>query len=272
MTTTTMTAGDIRDRLYTLWNGSEYVHIHEAPTGPDRSGRKLDVLVVSAWKSRGYEIDGVEIKVSTGDLVRELDNPAKAEWWWRHVNRFWVALPAELAARHATRVDWPATWGLLSVPSDQRSPVAKLRRPQRHDADPFNWPTIIGLLRAAADSGFNALQAAEARGREQGRQMAVAEAERASGDSVVRHHLTELRQAVAQFEEASGISITDRTYWAREMGEHVKLLRDIYADPDTIARRLGRARDDVADAIKRLDALTAAVATITNPAPAQVPA
>src|ERR1017187_4991640 len=94
-----MSAAQVRDALLGRWPPSEYVSIPEAPQSSDRQGRKIDVLVVSLWRSRGHEIDAVEIKVSVSDWRRELKQAEKADWWWRHADRFWLASPAPVAAK-----------------------------------------------------------------------------------------------------------------------------------------------------------------------------
>ncbi len=109
-----MTAGDIRDALYRRWPPDQYLTLTEAPDGPDRLGRKLDLLAISVWKSRSYQFDGVEIKVSVSDWQRELKQGEKAEWWWAHVHRFCLAVPAAIAAKVAE--DLPTGWGLLFYP------------------------------------------------------------------------------------------------------------------------------------------------------------
>ena len=59
-----MTAANVREALLRRWPDEQYLNIAEAPNDPRRQGRKLDVLVVTLWASRGHELDGVEIKIS----------------------------------------------------------------------------------------------------------------------------------------------------------------------------------------------------------------
>lgn len=80
------------------------------------SQRRIDVLAMSLWPSRGYGIDAVEIKVDRRDYQAEISNPAKADPWWRHCNRFWIAAPSTLIADPQ---QLPPGWGLL-VPGNGR--------------------------------------------------------------------------------------------------------------------------------------------------------
>src|SRR5687768_6592624 len=118
-----MTAVEIRQALLNRWTPDKYLVINEAPQTPDRMGRKLDVVVISLWRSRGYELDWIEIKCSTSDWKRELDNPAKADWWWQHVHRFWIAAPVEIASR--IRETLPSGWGLLACSEHKTQELVK---------------------------------------------------------------------------------------------------------------------------------------------------
>jgi hypothetical protein len=273
-----MTAGDIAEALHRRWIPEEYVHVRECPDSSDRGGRKLDVVVFSAWKSRGFEIDGVEIKVSMADLKREIVNPAKADWWWRHVHRFWVAAPAHLADRIAPNADalfgeslgWPSTWGLLSCTSDKAPTVAI--KPTRHTPEPLPWGATVGVLRAAVGCGYSALGAARAAGREEGKALARAEFERTTGDASLRRTLEELREKVAEFERATGIDVA-AAWSGRHLGEQVALLNKLGVDPDFIAGAFTRHAQSVrreADQLDKLATLTRAL--ITNPQPQEAPA
>lgn len=80
------------------------------------SQRRIDLLAVGLWASRGYGIDAVEIKVDRADYQREISSPAKAEPWWRCSNRFWIAAPSTQIADPNVL---PPGWGLL-VPGNGR--------------------------------------------------------------------------------------------------------------------------------------------------------
>ncbi len=233
-----MTAAEIRDALALRWPDSQYLSIREAPQDSSRMGRKIDVLVMSLWASRGFEREAVEIKVSYSDWTRERKEPEKADFWWRHAHRFWVAVPAELAPK--IRPELPLGWGLLAcAPGAAPKVVAK---PDRHDATPLPPGTVIGILRAAADAGMNALSRAEARGRLAGQKEGRLRAERESADGAVKAALEELRWKVAKFEEASGVSIADE-WRLGEIGSAVAIVRREMADPGWTAKNIGRAAD-----------------------------
>lgn len=155
----------VRESLSLHWAAEEYLHIDEAPDSSDRQGRKLDRLVFSLWRSRGFEIDGIEIKISLSDYQREIQNASKADWWWSHVNRFWIAVPEALVTKIKLN-ELPPSWGLLGC---HEKGCRVVRKAIKHDREEMPWTTVLGLLRAASGSGFSQLQQRYNRGIDEGR-------------------------------------------------------------------------------------------------------
>lgn len=159
-----MIAAEVRAALVARWPDDQYLTIPEAPDGPTRTGRKLDLLVVALWASKGYEIDGVEIKVSIGDWHRELRDPLKSHYWRARVHRFWIAVPVPLAVR--VRRELPAGWGLLACSAGGGALV--VTKPAKTAPRALTWPESVGLMRASADAGFAALERARRAGYQDG--------------------------------------------------------------------------------------------------------
>lgn len=243
-----MNANDVRDCLALRWPDAEYLSIAEAPERCDRGGRKIDLLVVSLWRSRGLQRDAVEIKVSYSDWTRERKKHAKADFWWQHSNRFWIAAPSTLAEK--IKPELPPGWGLLSCQTGEAPKVA--RKPESREAEPLSWPTIVGLLRAAADCGINALQRAEARGRELGREIGLREAERNTEEGLMKRELERLRSRVEAFEAASGLSISDRWANTSKLGNSVRLIHEEFKHPGRTAAVIGYAALNLESAAERL--------------------
>lgn len=218
-----MNAADVRAALDARWPDTEYLKIREAPQDASRQGSKIDLLVISLWASRGFELDAVEIKVSLGDARLEINGsntkhgrkggPAKADWWFNHTHRFWMAVPEAIAAK--VLEDLPDPWGLLVVKDDGK--VLAKRKAPKHAAISLPMSALIGVMRASADAGFNALQRAEHRGYDRGTAEAKRDFERTTGDAVLRRKVDELTAKVAAFKAATGIDIAD-TYDAAEAG------------------------------------------------------
>lgn len=85
----------------------------QAPGGD----RRIDLLRIGLWASRGYGIDGHELKTTRSDWLRELDDPAKAEAWWPYVHRWWVVAPDTETVRPD---ELPTGWGLMLPPRTSR--------------------------------------------------------------------------------------------------------------------------------------------------------
>ncbi|MHB8246247.1 MAG: MmcB family DNA repair protein [Acidimicrobiales bacterium] len=245
---TALSAADVRDALHCRWPDGDYIVIEEAPDGVARLGRKLDLLAMSTWRSRGFELDGVEIKVSVSDWKRELKDAEKADWWWRHVHRFWVAVPAEIAER--VKGDLPATWGLLAVSGGVARVVVKA---PRHDAARLGWDQCLGLLRAASKAGVGALQRAESRGYQHGAESAS----KVDGDDRLRRELDALQVKVAAFEKASGIGLA-HTWGAEDaarVGRCVASVQKGFGSPERTVASMLRSADElgrIGDALRNV--------------------
>lgn len=242
-----MNAEQVREILTRRWPDSEYLSIAEAPEESSRGGRKIDLLVVSLWPSRGLDIDAVEIKVSVSDWRRELKRAAKADFWWRHSHRFWVAAPADVAVK--IRDEIPAGWGLLACEFD-KPPVA-LMKPVPHDAEPLTWPQTVGLLRAAADAGVNALYRAEQRGYAKGLAVGEQQAERKSGEGYLRDRVTKLEGLVERFQEASGLDL--RNDWEVDrVASLVGMVRAAHKNPEWVIHHLADPAERLASIAEAL--------------------
>lgn len=193
-----LNANEVVEKLRGRYAPDSYMLIEQAPDDVMRQGSKLDVLVCSLWRSRGFELHGIEIKVSVSDWRRELKEHAKADWWWRHVHRFYVAAPSDVAALIANEL--PAGWGLLAA---NGAGVRVLREIAPRTPEPMPWVVTLGLLRAAASAGVNAL----ARARDEGYARGLELGTKRDVDDISRRDLDALRSRVQRFEERSGLKI-----------------------------------------------------------------
>ena len=232
-----MKTSEVLDALQRKWADGEYLKIREAPVDSARQKRKLDLLVVSLWRSRGLELDGVEIKVSMSDFRKELNEPAKADWWWAHVQRFWIAAPEKLADQ--VKAELPATWGLLLV-SGNRVKIGK--QAPNHEAEALPWSTCVGLLRATADCGLAVQKRVRVQARAQGYDAGREDALRHGGDKRLRDQLARLRQKISAFEEASGIEIGSFRSISRahDLGKIVRMVEETVGNPEWTTRDLER--------------------------------
>ena len=106
-------AANIYDAIVTAHPAPEWAVIAEVSDATGgRASRRADALAMNLWPSRGLEIRGFEIKVSRGDLKRELVDPAKAEAVGAFCHTWALAIPVGLV-RASDNV--PTCWGLFEV-------------------------------------------------------------------------------------------------------------------------------------------------------------
>jgi hypothetical protein len=111
-------------------------------TGGNKT-RTVDALVASLWPSRGLWIAGVEIKVSRGDLLRELKNPAKQESIYKFCDYFWLAVGDESIVQLG---EVPETWGLL-VPGRGGKTLKVAKEAPELNPQPMSRAFLAGVLR-----------------------------------------------------------------------------------------------------------------------------
>lgn len=120
MAAASMTTPEMLDRLRRTFAPPQFGHVVEF--------ERIDFLAVGAWKSTGYDVTGVEVKVSRADWRKELAKYAakgKGETGRAFCDFWCVAAPAGLIDP-GELVDG---WGLLEV--DGRGCVTKVRPTRR---------------------------------------------------------------------------------------------------------------------------------------------
>lgn len=197
--------------------GEEQVLITEARRAAGFTGNsnRCDLLAIGTWESRGLQLVGHEIKVSRADWAKELKQPDKAEWIWRHCHQWYLAVPSPHSKIvHAGEL--PAAWGLLEIDPAGRVKVID-RAPVNRDPVPVGWPMVVGWL-AQLDRGTKRditkqLAVARAEGEKFGRH--CAESERSGSRAV--EEAREVLAAARAFKEATGIDMRGlHSQWQRD--------------------------------------------------------
>jgi hypothetical protein len=102
----------VRSALEKRYQAPEWALLFEVPSGLGRAyGRSADALAMNLFESRGFRVEGVEIKVSRGDWLRELRDPEKSIPVQRYCDHWWIATPPDLVFEG----ELPPTWGLLEL-------------------------------------------------------------------------------------------------------------------------------------------------------------
>lgn len=113
-------------------------------------------------------------------------NTSKSLEWRQRAHRFWVAAPAPLATKiklDVERVPEMAGWGVLAV-GDTAARVLVAPK-KNHNPVVLGHHAWLGIVRAAANSGFQALLRAEERGRRMEAERAKAELARRMAQEVL---------------------------------------------------------------------------------------
>jgi hypothetical protein len=209
------TSTEIEELLRNRFCPPEYAFLPQVrnQTGYSRQIRTADVLVMSLFPSRGLYLSGFEIKVNRGDFLNELKYPDKAEAIARYCDFWWIAAPKEIVKIE----ELPVNWGLI-CPHGETMKVIKsaIINPEIKIMDRV---TLAGIFRKAQEviTPEGELRKAKDDGIKYGR-----ETEKHRCDYELKE-LTELRQCIKEFEEASGLSF-NKWRGTKELGEAVKLV------------------------------------------------
>lgn len=203
-----------------------------------RQSRWADAVAMSVWPSRGYYLEGFEVKVSRSDFLSEIRNPAKADALMRYCMHWWMVVGDASIVRDG---ELPKTWGLMAVKSGKLrvAVCAPTLTPE-----PFDTTLTASILRNAAVSDANLLKREFQRGERAGMDM---------GTKRDREKIAELTKAILGFEEASGLKID--SYSGPQMGKSVKLVQHLSWDVDSILRAKDQAQR-IADGLKELAGLS----------------
>lgn len=123
-----MTAEDIRQAIRKRFGDTrQFAIAEEVGLTTGFSHRRLDMMVLNCYSSNGFRIDGFEIKISTADLRRELEDPEKHVAFFDKIDYYTLAVPEGVVDPLMDVI--PPKWGILIVKEDgstrtKRKPLA----------------------------------------------------------------------------------------------------------------------------------------------------
>jgi hypothetical protein len=270
---------DLERRLRARFQPPAYAWLPQVGDSTGLVRRHADAIVMGLWPSRGLTLMGFEIKAGRGDWLRELRDPRKAEEIAAFCDEWWIVAPQdaivprtrrvrarqapldlaverveepELCLEHLNASVFPAGWGLM-VPQGQDG-LRVVKQAERLDAKPPDRAFLAAILRRAAEhvvpkTEIEAeLKAAHERGFAAGRADTARQVEWAQQDG------EQLRQDVAAFQEASGITIT--AYHGARLGAVVGHLERMRRHGG-LRPRLKGTRDHMAEVVASVDELLA---------------
>jgi len=130
-----MTATDIRLALANRFKDDRrYAIAEEVGITTGGGCRRLDMIVMDCYWSNSFRIDGFEIKISTSDLRRELEDPEKHVAFFDVLDFYTLACPAGVVDPLLDII--PKKWGILIINDNgttryKRKPLALVD--EKHD-------------------------------------------------------------------------------------------------------------------------------------------
>lgn len=207
-----MTTAEIKAAMIARYAAPEWTLLFEVgnANGLAQSTR-ADAVAVSSWPSRGNEVWGFEFKAHRSDWTRELANGAKAEPVAQYCDRWSVVASAGVIKDIA---EVPSTWGyFLAAKGKLRAMKAAPLLTPRHIDRAF----LASCLRRATEHDHDVIEAAVRKARADAEREFAKRKERPSTTDQAARDAAALREAVDEFERASGIQIT--AYDGRRLGE-----------------------------------------------------
>ncbi|MGI5414261.1 hypothetical protein [Actinomadura luteofluorescens] len=168
------------------------------------TNRRCDLLRLGIWPSRGHNIVVHELKVSRGDWLRELDDPAKAEAWWPYCHEFWIVAPNGIV----DVTELPDGWGLMVPPANARSRRFRVLRPAAVKKPNLTVELLVEIVRRADNARLTQIADLNRR-RDDMIRKAVREARVEAGARALPPEVTERVELLEKLEKALGTPLTE---------------------------------------------------------------
>lgn len=236
-----MTAAEVIERIKTKFPAPAFCFLEQVANGTGaRARRWADGVAMSVWPSRGYEIHGIEVKVSRYDWVKELNDPEKSSAVQKYCDRWWVATSEEKIVQPG---ELPPTWGWM-VANGKGMKV--LVEAPKLTPSPLDYPFLASVLRNMATADETKLKRAQADGHKEGFE---------SGGKYHQERYAELKKHVDEFEAASGIKI-EVYCGGKALGEAVNTFR-------TLGWQLDRVRSGI-EACRKVEEMLHQIETLAD--------
>ena len=211
------------------------------------ANRWCDALVMSLWPSRGVTLTGIECKISRGDWLAELKNPAKAESIYRFCDYWMLVVGSPDIIKEG---ELPKTWGLIvpngkgglrvKVPAKDLTPI------------PITREFLASIFRKVSQGSVDekAIKKAEADGYKQGYKEGTEHGERIS--KYAQERLVQLAKRVSEFQAASGLNVEYGWHHGKDLGQAVRAVLSgglLKNDGLITARNLAKAFVNDVDAL-----------------------
>jgi hypothetical protein len=212
-TVSDMRTADVNAALRARFCAPEWALFFEVGDATGAQHRRwADAVAMNMYPSRGTEIHGFEVKVSRSDWTKELKTPEKSGPVQQYCDRWWIVTPAGIVKDG----ELPPTWGHYEVSSGGKI-VQKVAAPKL-----VSRAFVASMLRRASGADAETVNALVHKQVEEARAHDRKHVDR-EVESRTREH-ENLRKQVKEFEESSGLVISNRWTDGKELGNAVKMV------------------------------------------------
>lgn len=208
--------------------------------------RYADAVAVNLWQSRGHAVHGFEIKVSRGDWLRELKDPAKAEDIQRYCDYWTIVAPKGVVADG----ELPPTWGLLEMRPDR---LMQAKAPPKLDAQPITRAFFASLMRRGHE-GLDLVAAEKLEAERAAMHSAIADKVEREVKTRTRE-FQRLKDHIEKFEQETGLSFSE---WGGPDARTVKIAQSLerlsgWGNETALSRLVDLAREleDAAQTVRK---------------------
>lgn len=236
-----MTANEVIECLKVRFGGEAFAFLEQVADGTGaRKHRWADAVAMSVWPSRGFDIHGIEVKVSRYDFLNELKNPEKSAAVQQYCNRWWIATPDTAIVME--RGEIPPTWGWMVTNGKGGMKVIVEAPPLKPKAISIEF--LASLLRNVqkADEAGISRRIDKARGEA-----------RDEGGRYYKQKYDDLQKTVKEFRAASGIDLS-HAWNGGQVGESLRVLSQLRYRTEHISSAI-KACDDIRSMLDKVQSL-----------------
>jgi hypothetical protein len=216
-------ANALADLIRKRHEGPGWVVLHEVANGTGGNAkRRADAIAIGIWASHGHAIHGFEVKISRGDVQRELGAPWKSDAVGKFCDYWWLVISDP---KIIDGLVIPETWGILAP---KNRVLRAIRKAPKLEAQPFNRSFFASLARNVVETWVPKHEHAAVKEAAFATAKADLETERRNGREDAVAELADLKKRIAEFESASGVRI-DR-YQSGRIGDAVRYVLDARHD------------------------------------------
>lgn len=181
------------------------------------NARTADALAMSLWPSRGLHMLGFEVKMSRSDWLNELKNPEKAEEIGKFCHEWYIVINNPEFIKEG---ELPPAWGLI-VPSGNGMKIIKNAVYNQNVQLP-DWMMLAGIFRNVAEQCIPKETLKTVLKQEYERGLSAHD----RYEENRRRDHQQLIDAVKQFEDVSGVKISNWKSENEKIGQAVKMVME----------------------------------------------